>query len=96
MKPTQSKTKTRTKAGRTASLRCDALVMHPVARALKNYKETLPYHDACDHTTLGTKAPRRYLANRLEAAFLDGVRSGERVAAERVSESLKRIALALA
>jgi hypothetical protein len=26
MKPTQSKTKTRTQAGRTASLRCDALV----------------------------------------------------------------------
>jgi hypothetical protein len=29
MKPKQSKTKTRTKAGRTASLRCDALVRHP-------------------------------------------------------------------
>jgi hypothetical protein len=29
MKPTQSKTKTRTKAGRTASLRCDALVRPP-------------------------------------------------------------------
>ncbi len=26
MKPTQSKTKTRTKAGRTASLRCNAIV----------------------------------------------------------------------
>ena len=29
MKRKQSKTKTRTKAGQTASLRCDALVRHP-------------------------------------------------------------------
>lgn len=66
--------------------------LSPVAKHLAWYKETLPFHAACDPTTLGTEDPRRLLANRLESAFLAGLAAGERIAAERVADHFKRIA----
>lgn len=41
MKPNQSKTKTRTKAGRTASLRCDALVSRLLGEIPDNWCDSL-------------------------------------------------------
>lgn len=94
MKTKQLKTKTRTKAGRTALLRCDAIVRpSAVARAIAWYRQTLPYHDACDPSTLGKTEPRKYLTNRIEAAYLEGVATGERIAAERVADHIKLIAV---
>ncbi len=61
------------------------------AYALDCYRQTLPYFDACDPRTLGNVKARVYLTNRIEAAFLEGIRQGVNIAVGRITRRIQEI-----
>lgn len=50
---------------------------HPDTIAWEAYKASPRGVSACDHRTLGSANQDFYLTNRLEAAFMAGVKHGE-------------------